>query len=220
MSETEIIKIKNLSKGNYILRLKKKNFDFKAGQFFSIGLKEIGINREYSVANSAMKDYIDFFIREIEGGSLTSKLRNLQIGSKVQIHGPFGEFYLTEYDAQKEYIFIATGTGLAPFISLINTFSIKNYKIFHGVRYFEDVYNLQKFNEYNVAVSREEIPCKNIDSISNIVHGRVGKFLENFKYKKNQLFFLCGNSKMVSEIYDKLINKEIKQTNIFTEIFF
>ena len=51
-------------------------------------------------------------------------------------------------------------------------------------------------------------------------YGRVNKYMDDFDVKENMLFFLCGNSEMVSEIYDKLIEKKVFQENIFTEIFF
>ena len=153
---TSVVDIKNIGKGNYIMRLNKKDLHFNAGQFFSIGLKNLGINREYSVASSPKETYIDFFIREIEDGSISSKLRKLKTGDEVKILGPFGEFYLNSYDETKKYIFIATGTGLAPFLSLINHHKIKNYEIHHGIRYLDDIFNLFQLNNYNVYVSREE----------------------------------------------------------------
>jgi ferredoxin/flavodoxin---NADP+ reductase len=224
MSEflTSVVDIKNISKGNYIMRLNKKDLHFNAGQFFSIGLKNIGINREYSVASSPNESYIDFFIREIEDGSISSKLRKLKTGDEVKILGPFGEFYLNSYDETKKYIFIATGTGLAPFLSLINHHKIKNYEIHHGIRYLDDIFNLFELNNYNVYVSREEkkilasYESKNI----HIFKGRMNNYLNEIKTSENNLFFLCGNSRMVSEVYDVLVSKEVSQKNIFTEIFF
>ena len=84
---TNIIDIFNTSKGNYVLRVEKKNIKFNAGQFFSIGLDEIGINREYSVASSDKENFIDFFIREVEGGALSKNLRFLKKGIKLKYLG-------------------------------------------------------------------------------------------------------------------------------------
>ena len=65
-------------------------------------------------------------------------MRNFKVGDKVKILGPFGEFYLNTYEEEKN-IFFATGTGLAPFLSLINYHKINDYQIYHGVRYLEDI---------------------------------------------------------------------------------
>ena len=217
---TSIIDIIDTSKGNYILRLDKKNIAFNAGQFFSIGHEKIGINREYSVASSSSENYIDFFIREVEGGALSGELRKLKIGDKVKILGPYGEFYLKNYNSNSKFVFFATGTGIAPFISLIDTHKIKNYTIFHGVRYLEDAYNLKNLSNYNITVSREEVENIKKDEFTSIKKGRINQFLNDIKIDENMLFFLCGNSLMVSEIYDELLIKNVKQEKIFTEIFF
>ena len=217
---TNVIDVINTSKGNFILRLEKKNKEFNAGQFFSIGLENIGINREYSVASSNSEKYIDFFVREVDGGALSGKLRSLNKGDKIKILGPYGEFYLKNFDPGINFIFFATGTGIAPFISLIDTHKIKNYKIFHGIRYLEDFYKLKNLKNYNLAISRENIVNHNIKNIQSVKKGRINQFLTNLTVDENMLFFLCGNSLMVSEIYDDLINKKVKQEKIYTEIFF
>ena len=217
---TNVIDIINTSEGNYILRLNRKNIKFNAGQFFSIGHQKLGINREYSVASSSKEQYIDFFIREVEGGSFSGELRKLKKGDEVKILGPYGEFYLKNFDPNKNFIFFATGTGIAPFISLINTYNIIKYTIYHGVRSFKDSYNLKKLNNYNLAISRENFKFDAMDGYSNIKRGRIDQFLLNLNINENMLFFLCGNSLMVSSIYDQLLNKKVKQEKIFTEIFF
>ena len=219
---TSVLDIKNLSKGNYIIRLDKKHMEFNAGQFFSIGLEKLGVNREYSVASSPTENYIDFYIREIKDGTISSSLRNLEVGDKVKILGPFGEFYLNTYEEEKKYIFFATGTGLAPFLSLINYHKINDYQIYHGVRYLEDIFTLFELKNYNAFVSREkELDLNGFKNNNiNIKKGRMNKYLENLTLNENMLFFLCGNSQMVSDIYDILVSKKIGQKNIFTEIFF
>lgn len=217
---TKIIEVINTSNGNYILRVEKNGIKFSPGQFFSLGQDEIGINREYSVASSSDKKFIDFFIREVEGGSLSGKLRNLKKGDEIKILGPYGEFYLKNFDQNANYIFFATGTGIAPFISLIDSHSIKNYQIFHGVRNFDDIYNIKTLKNYNVAVSRGSLPKETENNFSRIVQGRINQFVEKLEVNSKMLFFLCGNSLMVSELYDILLQKKIKQDKIFTEIFF
>ena len=220
-NSTEVISVSNLSKGNFVLRVQNLGYKFNPGQFFSIGLSDVNINREYSVASSSKKDYIDFFIREVEEGSLSPYLRNLKKGDKVKILGPYGEFYLKKFDPNTKYMFIATGTGLAPFISIIDDFKIKNYSVFHGIRYLEDAFLEFNWENYNVAVSRE----KNLDKINNnkindIKYGYVDLFVEKIEVDESMSFFLCGNSLMVSNIYDKLLEKSINPQKIFTEIFF
>ena len=217
---TKIIDVIDTSGGNYILRVEKNDIQFNAGQFFSIGLDHLGINREYSVASSDKENFIDFFIREVDHGALSGNLRNLKKGDKIKILGPYGEFYIRDFDQNAEYIFFATGTGIAPFISLNDTHNIKKYRIFHGIREFKDNYNLKKLNNYNLAVSREKINGIAKVEYESIHFGRINQFVNKLEVNKNMLFFLCGNSLMVSDLYDELLDKGVKQDKIFTEIFF
>ena len=67
---TNVIEVQNLSDGNFILRVKNPGIKFYPGQFFSLGISDMSINREYSVASSSRENLL-IFIREVEGGSLT-----------------------------------------------------------------------------------------------------------------------------------------------------
>ena len=75
----KVIKIIPYGSANFILRTERKNIKFNPGQFFSIGVPGIPINREYSVSSSINDDYLDFLIREISDGVLSSKLKTLKI---------------------------------------------------------------------------------------------------------------------------------------------
>ena len=211
----KIDNIVNLSEGNFILKLKKNNINFNAGQFFSIGIPNTLINREYSVCSGENDETLDFLIREVEGGILSKKLRELKKDDEVKVLGPYGSFYLDQIDLNKKYIFIATGTGISPFMSLLKTFPKINYQLFHGVRFEEDIIIELSEKNYFKFVSKEKVNKK------NFFFGRISSNFDMIKKQdKNSFVFLCGNSLMVTEIYDKLINNNFKSENIFTEIFF
>jgi ferredoxin-NADP reductase len=210
-----VIEIQNLSIGNYIIKVEKRDLKFTAGQFFSLGLENNLINREYSVCSGENDSTVDFLIREINKGIISSNLRNIKINDKIKVLGPFGNFYLKKFDEKKQYIFIATGTGIAPFMSIIKTYPNTNYKIFHGVRLFEDTIKELIDKNYFTFVSREK--CMG----HNIYEGRITKYISLLnRFNKDTYFFLCGNSIMVSEVYDLLLKNNYSAINIFTEIFF
>jgi ferredoxin-NADP reductase len=118
----KVIKIIRYGSANYILRVERNNIKFNPGQFFSIGVPGVPINREYSVGSGVDENYLDFLIREINDGVLSTKLKNLKKDDQIKILGPYGEFYLKEFNINKRYNFFASGSGLAPFISIINSF--------------------------------------------------------------------------------------------------
>ena len=207
--------IEDIGKANYILKVEKKDIQFKAGQFFSIGTPSLIINREYSVCSGEKENQLEFLIREIDNGILSKQLRNLKINDPVKILGPYGNFYLKNFDMKKNYIFIASGTGISPFMSLIKTNPNLNYKLLHGIRYIEDSIDGLINDKYLRFISREKIDAK------NCFYGRITKYLNFLENEdKDSFVFLCGNSLMVTEIYDNLINYNFKSENIFTEIFF
>lgn len=215
----KVIKIIPYGSANFILRVERKNITFNPGQFFSIGVPEIPINREYSVSSGINDHYLDFLIREISDGILSSKLKKLKINDNIKILGPYGEFYLKEFNINKKYNFFASGSGLAPFLSIIRSFKNLKFNIFHGVRLSEDIYTLGELNNYNVFISKYSKEKNNSIKIYN------GRITSNFEIIKkhiglDDLFFICGNSFMVNDIYDYLKKNNIKANNIYSELFF
>lgn len=91
--------------------------EFVAGQYLSIRYK--GTSRPYSVASSPDQDYLEFCIRRVPGGRLTPELSvDLDPGDEVSLRGPYGEFVM-EPPSERDLVFLATGTGVAPFKSMI-----------------------------------------------------------------------------------------------------
>ena len=91
---TRLIKIRNLSPSAYVLRFERKDFNFLPGQCVNIGIKGTGINREYSTYSGKDDPYLEFLIKDVPGGLVSSALRKLTIGTEVDMHGPYGSFTL------------------------------------------------------------------------------------------------------------------------------
>ena len=216
----KVIKVIKYGSANFILRVERNNLDFNPGQFFSIGVPGVPVNREYSISSGIYENYLDFLIREINGGVLSSKLKNLKKDDQIKILGPYGEFYLKKFNIKKKYNFFASGSGLAPFISIIRSFKNLNYNIFHGVRLFEDIYTQNEMKNYNVFISN--FNKKEKHNYAKIYSGRITNNFQVIKnhINSNDLFFICGNSLMINDVYDFLENNNIKNTNIYSELFF
>lgn len=130
-----------------ITRLKislKEAIDYAAGQYAEISISGLSSAiRAYSFASPAAGREVEFFIRQVAGGEL-SPLINSQnlINSSVEVHGPFGDFYLREADAP--FICIAGGSGLAPIKALLQQAvkeGIKRDVVFYfGARSQKDLY--------------------------------------------------------------------------------
>lgn len=92
--------------------------EFVAGQYLSVRYQDT--TRVYSIASSPTRDEVEFCIRRVPGGQMTSELAvDLEIGDTVTLRGPYGDLLLEEPSA-RDIVFLATGTGVAPFKSMID----------------------------------------------------------------------------------------------------
>lgn len=92
--------------------------DFLAGQY--IGLQYDGTPRAYSLANSPTEDELEICVRRVPGGKLSPRLCDqLSVGDEVGVRGPYGELVLNDH-SPRDMVFLATGTGVAPFKSMID----------------------------------------------------------------------------------------------------
>ena len=210
----KIIEIQNISKHTYKLVSERNNLVFKSGQCVNIGPFGTGINREYSTYSSEMDEKLEFLIREIDDGLVSSHLRGLSKGEFVNIHGSYGSFCIEEKNLTKKHIFIATGTGVAPFSSFIKTYPNLDYNLIHGVSYEEELY------DYNFYDKDKIFSCLSRENKKNHFNGRVTDFLKSFELSSDYCYYICGNGNMISEVYDYIASKSISSKNIYMESFF
>lgn len=96
---------------------------FRSGEFTMIGLpQETGkpLQRAYSIASPAWDEELEFYSIKVQDGPLTSKLKNIKIGDQIIVQPkPVGSLVLDALLPGKRLYLFATGTGVAPFASLI-----------------------------------------------------------------------------------------------------
>ena len=96
---------------------------FEPGQYITLGLLDGDrlLQRPYSTASpKGSRSHHEFLIRRVPGGTLTPLLWTVPVGGRVRIGRPKGKFVLTPGD-ERTHLFVATGTGLAPFVSMLRT---------------------------------------------------------------------------------------------------
>jgi ferredoxin--NADP+ reductase len=116
-------------------------FRFANGQFTMIGLEVEGrpLLRAYSMASANHEDRLEFFSIKVPDGPLTSRLQNLKEGDKILVgRKPTGTLVQDNLLSGRNLYLIGTGTGLAPFLSLIkDPESYERYEkvvLVHGCR--------------------------------------------------------------------------------------
>ena len=119
---------------------------FINGQFVMIGLEVNGrpLTRAYSIASANHEEYLEFFSIKVEDGPLTSRLQHLQPGDPIVVSKkPTGTLVLHDLKPGKRLFMFATGTGLAPFMSLIHDPEVyekfEKIILIHGVRWTNEL---------------------------------------------------------------------------------
>lgn len=213
MLKAEIVSIRELSSNTYIIRMERKDLNFKAGQYIRIGFPGEIEKREYSIYSGEKDAYLEVLIREIEEGSLSKRFKNCNPGDILEVEGPFGFFTLSSGEkSDKKLIFIATGTGIAPFHSFIKSYPGLNYQLIHGIRFAEDAYEHEFYNGQLISCFSKE---NNVQ-----FQGRVTDYLKINAPDTLSRCFLCGNSDMIHNAMDILIDQGLPLDHLRTEIYF
>jgi ferredoxin-NADP reductase len=212
MGTFKVISIDHLTDSTFHLRTERPSGIIYAGQCFNLGLPGMEINREYSMYSDANADYLDFLIRAVSGGYVSSRLQEALPGDSIEIDGPYGKFCIENSQLNDKFLFIATGTGIAPFHSFIKTFGTLDYKLLHGVRKYADQYHSSDY------LQDRYITCISEEKNSGFRH--VTNYLSSEKLDLNCNYYLCGNRRMITDSIDILFEKGISGDRIFTEVFF
>lgn len=143
---------------------------FKTGQFVMIGLEVDGkpLMRAYSVVSAHYADHLEFYSIKVQDGPLTSRLQHLQVGDTLLVsRKPTGSLIMDNLKPGKNLYLLSTGTGLAPFMSVIR--DPEFYEAFdkiiltHGVRwkselgYFEQITEDMPEDEHFGELVREKL---------------------------------------------------------------
>lgn len=125
---------------------RERGLRFKNGQFVMIGLEVDGrpLVRAYSIASPNYLDHLEFFSIKVPDGPLTSRLQHLEVGDELLVsRKPTGTLVLDDLREGRHLYLLATGTGLAPFMSLIQDPEVlerfEKVVLVHGVRWVSEL---------------------------------------------------------------------------------
>lgn len=215
---------------------RKASFRFENGQFVMIGITVAGkpLMRAYSIVSANYDDYLEFFSIKVPDGPLTSRLQNLQIGDTLMVSTkPTGTLVKDRLIRGKNLYLLSTGTGIAPFLSIIKDPDI--YQMFdkivltHGVRKVSEL-AYQAFireswpsNEYFGELVKEKLiyyptvtrePHFNQGRLSDLISS--GKLLKDIGLPEfsleNDRFMICGNPGMLQDLTALLKERGFSET--------
>jgi ferredoxin-NADP reductase len=228
-----IIKIVNETKSTrryWIEMSDMEIFDFKPGQFVTLDLpiheKKNKRWRSYSIASAPDgSNVFELVIVLVKDGLGTPYLwENIAIGDKVSLRGPAGVFVLPE-SINQDLFMICTGTGVAPFRSMIHYINkhqiqTKNIYLIFGTRTQEDLLYFNELKEleksmpnfhYFPTLSREEWEGH---------HGYVHSIYKELAVgKPNASFLLCGWRNMIDEARQNLTEMGYDKSQVHFELY-
>jgi benzoate/toluate 1,2-dioxygenase reductase component len=187
-------------------------FDFQPGQRVRL---ESGPNfREYSIAAAPGDADVTLCIRRVAGGAVSAWLSTAGIGTTLHGSGPHG--YFTFQPSPRPAIFVATGTGVAPFVSMTKA-GTKGFTLLHGVRRAEDLF----YRELLAASAHRYLAClsEGAPADPDVLAGRVTRHLERQVPPGTYDFYLCGRRDMIRDA-TWLIDDRFCGSRVYSEIFY
>lgn len=210
----KVLNVRNLTPDTYCIRFDKNNMAFKAGQHLVLEIEGDRNAREYSIYSGEEDPYLEVLIKEVQEGHLSKKLKRIAKGQMVNIYGPYGHFTLDAVRKKThKHVFIASGTGIAPFASFVRSNPGLDYQLLHGVRTNNEAYDKDQYE------SHRYVACTSRDTKGDY-HGRVTDYLIENEFDKDTLFYFCGNSQMIFDAMDILKDKGFERHQMFAEVYF
>jgi ferredoxin--NADP+ reductase len=217
-------------------------FDFQPGQFAVLGLRGAEprvpeaddeepatagdrlIRRAYSIASSSIeRRYLEFYVTLVASGQLTPRLFALPYGGRLFLGPrPSGGFTLDRVAPGRAVLLVATGTGLAPYLSMLRTLLVNDtqrpFIVLHGARYswdlgyrgeLESLARLRSNFTYIPAITRPDDDPHfrgNVGRIQTLLEGGVVHLLSGVPVDPARMdVFLCGNPDTIRAARDLLV---------------
>ncbi|MBU1369935.1 MAG: oxidoreductase [Bacteroidetes bacterium] len=204
---------REISPGVFVLRF-DRDHSFLPGQVVGITTEQSIPPRLYSICSGKEDAFLEILFNIKTEGILTPILAQLQEGDLVSVSKPFGSFLGDDQPAW----WIAAGTGVAPYRSMLRSGLGQNKKLIHGGRTADSFYF---HDEMKAAFGAAYIRCCSQESSDDFYNGRLTNWLREQKnIPTDQNFYLCGSAEMVVEVRDILISKGVAIEKLMSEIYF
>jgi ferredoxin-NADP reductase len=190
-----------------------RSWDFVPGQSIALTLDPRVPSRFYSIASGTADPLVEVLYDLVPEGLLTPRLAELKPGDELFCSPPFGAFR----DADGPSCWIATGTGIAPFVSMARSGTAEGKMLVHGSR---TVAGLLDRDYFASLLDGRYVPCCTREKAEGVFPGRPTAWLSSMALPAAERFLLCGNSLMVVDARDILIGRGVKFADVVAEIYF
>jgi ferredoxin--NADP+ reductase len=213
-----------------------RSLRFRNGEFAMIGMEVEGrpLMRAYSMASANYEDHLEFYSIKVQEGALTSRMQHIVAGDEILVSKkPTGTLLWDRMLPGKRLYLLSTGTGLAPFLSIIKDPEIyENFEkviLVHGCRYINEltyqrlITHELRHNEYFGDSVREKLiyypavtrePFKNYGRINSLMQS--GKLMQDVGMPAlnpaDDRFMLCGSPSMLKSLTAILDEQGFRET--------
>ena len=120
MLDLKVIEVEHYTDKLFRIRTERpRSYRFTAGEFVMIALEDTP-NRAYSLTSGPYDEYLEFYSIKVPDGPLTSKLQHVKVGDTIRVgEKATGTLILANLELGGHLVMMASGTGIAPFISLL-----------------------------------------------------------------------------------------------------
>lgn len=225
--KARVTEYRMLNNRNLLLELSyldPQEMNFVAGQFIVIRIKE-NTYRSYSICSDPLIKSSLKIVASVEHEGVGSNyLKNLKLGDIVEFLGPSGKFrFNSNLQNVLEINFVATGTGIAPFISMLyeisETKTDTKINLYFGARHEDEIIFEDKLAQFEEKLANFNfIPTISRPSNDwNRKTGYVTQFLSDANTKAD--FYLCGHPQMIEDAVEILSGKGVAKEKIHFEKF-
>ncbi|WP_336315454.1 ferredoxin--NADP reductase [Stutzerimonas stutzeri] len=219
-----LLEVQTLTPNLFTLRTSRDpGFRFTAGQFARLGVRKPSgciVWRAYSMVSAPHDEFLDFFSIVVPDGEFTSELSRLEVGDELLVDKQaFGFLTLDRFPDGRDLWLLATGTGIAPFLSILQDFEawqrFERIILVYSVREARELAYQQLIAElpqrdYLEGLGEKllYLPVVTRERVSGALHGRIITLIENGELERaadlqltpeHSRIMLCGNPQMIED---------------------
>jgi len=208
----QVTEIKHYTESLFRIRTERpSSFRFTAGEFTMVGMEGTP-KRAYSLTSGPYDDYLEFYSIKVPDGPLTSKLRHINVGDYLEVsEKTTGTLTLANLELGGNLWLLATGTGIAPFISLLRDPTTYDHfdqiHVYWSVRKAEDLQSYDSFLQeqpikYTAIVTQDPTWTGHNKRITQFI--RAGQIVPNLEPSEHKIM-ICGSldfNREVAHMFD------------------
>lgn len=222
--EGTVLENRHWTESLFSLKVQAPRLAFAAGQFVRIALDIDGerVARPFSMVNAPDDPVLEFYGIVVPEGPLSPRLAQLKAGDALYVApNPAGFLVLSELPDAESLWLMSTGTGIAPFISILRAGAVwkrfRNVVLVHGVRHARELVYQEELKSFR---SLRYVPFVTRETAPRVLQGRIPAALRDGRLEaaaglpiapESSQIMLCGNPEMLKDTQAVLIERGLRK---------